>query len=406
MALVLRALLEFLRIIRIARGCISRFPDRGASLLALLGRKLNWWWRFWEKNFGDFGRPKSAERRFLETKASSYPVSLTGSSAVVREYVVAASYVPPSASHSSLHEQTEGQPTVTQAAQTIGVHPPVLDTLSVNHPYAFNPAGGPHHLPHPLDGRTLQVGSRSTGNLSAVSNRSRASDRYSIITNSRESLRATDGQPPRSPRAPHRQFGRGPDPARDPSRSRERPTRPSTPTTRPHSPTHWHPSRLEISTALPPTHGDGGPNPVVQPPASSSHAHEPLSPSPMSKIRRRRSSTIDVDIQNPSTESLPIFSSVNPPQITDEPFAMDKTVHSSSDSLAMNLRDEPAPGSPMSSNYPTSENFDLPEGRFVQLINSDQIPRYDMNATMQVGYHPIITHLHLLAEPAWRQPIM
>jgi hypothetical protein len=396
MALVLRALLEILRIIRLARGCIRRFPVRGASLLALLGRKLNWWRRFWQENFGDFGRPKSTERRFLETKASSYSVS--GDSAVVREYVVAASYVPQSASHPSLHEQIEGQPaTAAQTAQTIPVH----DTLSVNHPYVPNPPGGPHHLPHPLDGRTLQVGNRSTGNLSAVSNRSQASDRYSIITNSRESLRGPHGQTSRYPRGPHRQFGRGPDPARDPSRSRERPTRPSTPATRPHTPTHWHPPRLEISTASPSTHaalpsihaGDG-PNPVVQPSPSSPYAHGPRSPPPMSETRRRQSSTIDVDIrlQNPSTESLSIFSSANPPQITDEPFTMDKIVHSSSDSPAVNLRDEPAPGSPTSSNYPTSEDLNLPEGRFLQLINSDQVPRYTKDATMQVGY--IIQSLH------------
>ena len=398
MALVLRALLEILRIIRLARGCIRRFPVRGASLLALLGRKLNWWRRFWQENFGDFGRPKSAERRFVETKASLYSVSGDSAQAVVREYVVAASYVPQSASHPSLHEPIEGQPaTAAQTAQTIPVH----DTLSVNHPYVPNPPGGPHHLPHPLDGRTLQVGNRSTGNLSAVSNRSQASDRYSIITNSRESLRGPHGQTSRYPRGPHRQFGRGPDPARDPSRSRERPTRPSTPATRPHTPTHWHPPRLEISTASPSTHaalpsihaGDG-PNPVVQPSPSSPYAHGPRSPPPMSETRRRQSSTIDVDIrlQNPSTESLSIFSSANPPQITDEPFTMDKIVHSSSDSPAVNLRDEPAPGSPTSSNYPTSEDLNLPEGRFLQLINSDQVPRYTKDATMQVGY--IIQSLH------------
>jgi hypothetical protein len=375
MAPALNALLEFLRIIRIARQYLNRFPGRGASILAFLGRKLNQWWRFW---LGKFGRPKPVERRFLGTEASSYSVS--GGSGVVREYVVAASYVPPSASCASLHEQTERHPAT--VAPIVGVRPPpVPDTLSVVPPYVSNPPGGPSHLSHTLRGN------RSSGNLSGLSVQSRASDRFSVITNSRESMRATHGQPSRLPRAPHRQFGRGPDPAKDPTRSRERPTRPSTPATRPHTPTHpthtTQPPRLEIITSLPSPQGDGRLNPVVQPSASSSYTHEPLSPPPMSEIRRRQSSTIVVDIQNPSTESLSIASPINPPQITDEPFAIDSsTVHSSPDSPVVDLHDELLSVSPTSSNHPTLEDFFLPEGRFVQLINSDQIPRYEKNATM------------------------
>jgi hypothetical protein len=400
MALALRALLELLRIIRIVRNCIRRFPDRGASLLAFLGRKLkllNTWWRF---RLEIFGRPKPAERRFLGTEASSY-------SAVAGEYVVAASYVPPSASHPSLHEHTERQPaTVAQAAQTGSVHPPVLGTLSVNHPYVSNPPGGHPHLPDPLGGRS-GLGNRSTGNLSAVSIRSRASDRYSIITNSRESIRSTHGQPSsRHPRATHHQFGRGPDPARVPSRSRERPTRPSTPATRPHTPIHSiHPPRLEIITALPSSHGDGNASRVVQPSASSSYTHEPLSAPPTSETRGRRSSTIVVDIQNPSTDSLAMSPSANPPQITDEPSDMESsTIHSSPDSPAGDLLNEPSLGSPMSSNHPTLEDFSLPEGRFVQLINSDQIPRYTKNATIprvETAYHvkPLTTEFPYFPEP-------
>ena len=377
MAPALNALLEFLRIIRIARHYLKRFPGRGASILAFIGRKLNQWWRFW---LGKFGRPKPIERQFLGTEASSYSVS--GGSGVVREYVVAASYAPPSASRASLHELTD-RPTAA-VAQTVGVHPPpVPDTLSVDHPYV--PNGGPSHFSHALGGRTL--GNRSSGNLSALSVQSRASDRFSVITNSRESLRNTHGQPSRYPRAPHRQFGRGPDPARDPTRSRERPTRPSTPLTRPHTPTHpthiTQPPRLEVITSLPSAHGDGRLNPVVQPSASSSYTHEPLSPPPMSEIRRRQSSTIIVDIQNPSTESLSIASPTNPPHITDEPFAIDSsTDHSSPDSPVVNLHDELLSVSPTSSNHQTLEDIFLPEGRFVQLINSDQIPRYEKNATM------------------------
>jgi hypothetical protein len=387
--------LEFLRIIRIARriarNSIKRFPGRGASLLTFLGRTLNTWCRFW---LGNFGRPKPAERRFLGTEASSFSVS--GGSAV-REYVVAPSHVPASVSHPSLHEQP---------AAVVGVDPPAPASISVGHPHAPNPS-------HPIEGRSL--GNRSTGNLSAVSIQSSSSDRYSIITNSLKSISAPLGQPSRDRRAsgisiqsnasdrysiiansresirapldrldqPSRRatyplVGRGSDPARDPARSRERPTRPSTPATRPHTPIHsTHPPRLEIITALPSTHGDGdgNVNPVVQPSASSSYTHEPLSAPPMSEIRRRQSSTIVVDIQNPSTESLPISFSTNPPQITDEPLAMDSF------------------DSPTSSND-TLDNF-VPEGRFVQLINSDQIPRYDKNVTMQVSYTILPLHPYI-----------
>ena len=362
MAPVLKVLLEFLRIIRFAKDYIKRFPGRGVSLFTLLGRKLIAWWRFL---FGKFGHPKPVERPSLETQASSH--SISGGSAVVKEYVVAASYVPPSASHPSLHEQAERHPTAVTHTTGAHPHPPVPASLSVDIPHA-------HNTPHPLAGRT----NRSSGNLSALSFQSRASaDRFSIITNSRDSLRATHGQPSRLPRGTHRQFGRGP----DPSRSRERATRPNTPTTRPHTPIH--PPRLEIITSNPPfpLHEDTKVNPVFQPPASTSYTHEPLSPPTMSEIRRRQSSTsVVVDVQNPSTDSLPISTLANHPQISNEPFDIDSpTVHSSPDSPAVDLPDEP--GSPTFSNPPTVDYF-IPDGRFVQLINSDQIPRYEKNATM------------------------
>jgi hypothetical protein len=210
--------LELLRIIWISRDCIKRFPGRGASLLAFLGRKLNTWCRFW---LGIFG-----ERRFIRSEASSYSVS--GGSAVVREYdVVTASYVPASASHPSLHEHPLAESQPATVAPPVGVHPPVLAGDAVANPHTPN-------LVHPFGGRSFV--NRSSDNLSIVSIQSCASDRYSIITNSRESIRATNGQPSRLPRATRR----GPDSAR----SRERPTRPSTPTTPPPNahPPHPHPS--------------------------------------------------------------------------------------------------------------------------------------------------------------------
>ena len=350
---------EFLRILRFARNCIKRVPSRGraslASLLALLGRKLIICWRFW------FGHPKSAERPSVGSQASSYSVS--GDSAVVREHVIAASYVPAaSASNPSLHERTDEQPgTVTQfVAQTASVHLPVLESLPVDDLHGHSPL-------HPLDGRSFV--NRSSGNLSTISIESRASDRFSIITNSRESIRAPHGQPSRLPRAPHRQLGRGP----DPSRSRERATRPSSPTgtTRPHTPT-YPPSIL-----LHPTHGDGRVCPVFQPEPSTSYTHQP--PSHPHKIRtRRRGPTTSVILasQTPSTESLSITHSSDLPQETDEPFAIDSPTNSS-------VVDPTPPRSPTSSDHSSMDyGLRVPDGRSVELVNSEQIPRYSKNATM------------------------
>jgi hypothetical protein len=327
--MALNVLLEILRILRFARDCIKQFPG-GASLLALLGRKLTAWWRFWHGNLGSYhdGGQKPVKRPFIGTEASSYSVS--GGSAVVG-CVVAASYVPPSASRLSLvHERTDGQQQLTTVEHPVGTHPPVIASLSRN--------------------------------LSAASIQSRASERFSIITTSRYSIRTTHGQPPRLPRAIHRQFGRGPDPLR----TRERPTRPSsrpnTPSTRP----HIAPSapRFEIITTTLP-----------------SAAHRTSN-----EVRRGQSSTsFVVDIQSPSAESIPITPSTTNP-ITDDPHAMESaTAHSSPDSPVVVQHDGPVPGSPTPFNAATLYD-DLPEGRFVQLINSDQIPRYTKDAFMQVEY--------------------
>jgi hypothetical protein len=362
MAPVLNVLLKILRILRFARNCFKRFPGRGASLLSA-------WWRFWRGKLGSYRGRRPAKR----PKASSYSVS--GGSAVVGGYVVAASSVPPSASHPSLHERTDGQQQPATVAYSVGTHPPVIASLSVDHPYGHNP-------PQPLGTRGLV--NRSSGNLSAASVRSRASDRFSIITTSRDSLRATHGQPSRLPRAAHRQFGRGP----DPSRSRERPTRPSsrpnTPSTRPHTPSN--PSRPEIIPNLPTAaHGNGRVSPL-----------QPPSPPTSNEVRRRHSSTgFVVDVQNPSTESLPITPSTTDPPVTEEPLAMESaTAHSSPDSPVVDQHDEPVPGSPTSSNAAILD-YSLPEGRFVQLINSDQIPRYEKNPLMQVEYTILLPHPYI-----------
>ena len=357
--------LEFLHIIRVAKDYIKRFPCRGASLLAFLGRKLISWWRFC---FGRFGSLKSIESSPLGIQASSYSVS--GGSTIVREYVTAASSVPTSASRPSLHESADEQPaSVTQA---VGTHLPVPASISVDHSHA-------HNAPHPLDGRSLV--NHSYANLSAISIQSRASDKYSIITNSRESLRAPLGQPS-LPGVAHPQVGHG----TDSSWSRERETRPPIPTTLPHTPT-YPPLFENVTTNLPSSiHGDGKFDPVVQLSASPAYTPELQCPPTTSEIRRGQPSTsMVVSNQNPLAESLPISSLTNRRNATDGPFAIDTaTIHPSSELPAVNLHAELLPGPPTSSSPATVDYF-IPDNRIVRLINSDQILRYSRNATMYVG---------------------
>jgi hypothetical protein len=112
------------------------------------------------------------------------------------------------------------------------------------------------HRDHAHPTTTLGVGiygNRSSANLST---HSRASDRLSILhqTHSRESLHASAGQTTRFPRAPHRQFGRGP----SPSPSRERSPSPPGRVHQPSPTSRIHPlPRLELDTTnLHPTHVD------------------------------------------------------------------------------------------------------------------------------------------------------
>jgi hypothetical protein len=363
MSPILKALLQCLRILRLVREYIQTFPGRWTSLLAVLSRRLGLLWRGLRKP-GTSRGPKSSEPPLFGTSASRYPVSHSSTS---REYVIAASTVPESANYPSSQDRAEMQPAT--AVPTTGVPLTTQDSLSVDNLHPINP-------PLPFDGRILAH--RSSGNLSAVSVQSRASDRFSVITTSRESMRAIPvGQPSRLSRAPHRQFGRGP----DPSRSRDR-SRPDTTTSRPHTP-HELP-RLQVITSNAPhfSHGDDGVG-SVNLPSPSAYTHEPLSPPTMDRNNKKRSSTSLVfNVQNPSTDSLPISSTVNPLPLTEEPFAIDTTTaHSSPVTTPADLHDEG-----FSRSLTSISDYLLPEGRFVQLINSDQVPRYTKSVTMQVGF--------------------
>lgn len=300
-------ILALLSKLRFARDYTKRCLGRLALLSAFLSRrKFSKWWHSRPGKPDTSQTLKTADPPFLGIEANSCPVS--GSPAIVKQYTVAASSVPPLASLPSLHEHVERQPAT--AAPSIGVDAPPL-------------AAG-------RDPRAVNRRSASTG-----STKSRASERFSIITTSRDSTRARDDQP-------------------------SRPSRQSRPNTSHDSP---HPSPDIITTNLPSPsldHEDGRVSPVLQPWISSPHVHHSLNLSPMDEVRMRQSPTsFVVDVQNPSTESLPItgFSVVS-------------------------LHDEPVPGSPTSSNAPTLEY--LPYGRFVQLINPEQLSRHKKGALMQV----------------------
>ena len=123
----------------------------------------------------------------------------------------------------------------------------------------------------------------------------------------------------------------------------------------------------------------------------------------MDEDRRNLSSTSVVfNVQNPSTESPPSFSSTNSGQLTEVPGVIEAvTPYLSPVTAAADPHDEASIHS-----LATLDNL-LPEGRDVQLINSDQVPRYTKGITMQVDYIVMLLHLlHLLADSVSRRRTM
>ncbi|KAI0261589.1 hypothetical protein BC834DRAFT_459356 [Gloeopeniophorella convolvens] len=214
---------------------------------------------------------------------------------------------------------------------------------------------------------------RSTGNLSIRS----ASDRLSVIqaNSERESIRSSVGQPSRFSRAPHRQFGRGP------SRSNERDGPQSrSPSPSRHPPVHLPPAyqpqppRLEIN--IDHLHHPARGGSALDLPSAVSTTDGQLSPPTIRRNQRRQSSTsVVVGIENPSTESLPLSPSSRLEPFTEEPNVIDTpTAVSSPDSVITESIRERA--SQMSRPLSQISDFYLPEGRFIALIQSDQVPRY------------------------------
>ena len=384
MASILHVLLYFLRKLRSTKSSIHHCIKRWALFLAFLGRRFGINYLWYDGKRGTCHNPPQAERSF----------SRTGARLELGEFVVAASQVPASASHPSLHD----------VAGVTGVAPGQPQTTT---PTRASPPASiraePHRDPaHPAT--TLGVGIYSNRSSANLSTHSRASDRLGIIqTHSRESLHAPVGQTARFPRAPHRQFGRGP----SPSPSRERPSRSPSPPARVHQPSptsRLHPlPRLEVDTTnLHSTPGESRNSPI-NPPSAVSHAHEPLSPPGLHGNRRRQSSTsVVVGIVTPSTESLPLSPLANQHPLTEEPYTIGSPIEPPTPVAdAPDAREESPQHSPIASSPSATSDLELPDGRFLQLINSEQVPRYTKEVTVQVDYFiTSIKPLSLFVGPA------
>ena len=362
---LLRILLEILRRLRPAKDHIERFLRCWPSLLAYLVRKMRESRFLWPSKPGTIRNPKPAESSFRRD-GPGFPSVSSGSVCTggIGGYVVAASTVPTSADQPMGHGRAELQPDTAPPT-------PTLATLTVDPPWAQGPSMtnytvGSSHANH------------SSGNLSV---QSRASSRPSTISFSRTSLCAPvqNDRPSQDPRATYRQFGRGPGTSRPRGRSSRSPSpQPSLNTAQP--------DRLDIARtgAHTYTQPDGAISSTTVPQGlmdlRSSAFHTQEWPGQRAiRPQKKRTTSIGLNVQNPSMESLPT-TSINAQEITEEPMAMSTSTHPS---LHISPSDRAETASQISRTASSSTSvFALPEGCFLQLITSDQIPRYTKNVTM------------------------
>ena len=372
MSSLLRILLEFFRRLRPAKDHIKRFLRYWPSLLAYLVRKMGEWRFLWPSSPGTIRNLKPAEPPFPGDRAGSPSVSCgsvcTGG---IGGYPMAASTVPASANQPMGRGRAELQPDSAPPTPTLATL--TVDPWSLGSSTTIHTVGSSH-------------ANHSSGSLSGLSTHSRASDRLSLMSASRTSLRASvqNDRPSRDPRATHRQFGPGPGASRSRSRGRSSRSLSPKPSLNTAQPANLDIARTGAHTYLPP---DGVINPTIGPqsltdlPSSSYTQERPGRPD----IRRQKQKTTSIgwNVQTPSTESLPIIT-VTAQEITQEPMAMDMDAHSSR-SISPSERAETASQNSHTASSATSVlplPLPLPEGRTLQLINSDQIPRYTKNATM------------------------
>ena len=378
MASLLGTLLEILRILRSsAKTHIRRFPRScWGLLLAYLGRKLSEWWCSCPSKQGTHRNPKPANPSFPGGRGGSCLVSCSSTRGCAAR--VAASTVPVSAGAAN-RQSREGAGSQPETALPSS---PIPATLSVDPPWVPSPN---------LNPRSHWVGERSptnhsSGNLSVQS----AGDSLSMISISRTSLPAPvqNDRPSQDPRETYGQFEPGPGASRSRGRSSRSPSpKPSLNTAQPHyfdiAPTGMHIH----------AHADRGISPTISPqismdfPSPSSRTREQLSPP---TIRRGTQSTTSIgwDIQNPSTESLPNTPLISAREFTEALMTVGTSAHSPHISLA----DRSETHSHTASSAPSDHIIlQVPEGRVVQLINSDQLPRYAKGTTVQVDYFFIAT---------------
>jgi hypothetical protein len=173
MASVLKIILGFLRRLRFPKGCYTKGCSLWAWLLTFIFRKLGLS-RLWRKSPGTSHKEKPADPSVFCVDARGYS-ALGGSIDVV-----AASTVPTSASLPDLRECAPRQ--LTTGIPSDPITSPVLITGNLTADRALSAYD------------VTLPGNRSSANLSILSC---ASDRLSILTQSRASLRAPVGQPSR-----------------------------------------------------------------------------------------------------------------------------------------------------------------------------------------------------------------
>jgi hypothetical protein len=192
-----------------------------------------------------------------------------------------------------------------------------------------------------------------TGSCTGFSMYSRTSTRLSITQSHSPAFLNPLLQPPRrqpkgNPKAAHRQFGCGP----------------ST-------------ENLE---------GSSHPHALVN--VTGVHGHHGGQPS----------TNVAVGIENPSTESLPRSQVVDSPTLQEEPYSIGSPAVHLSPSRPPNLPEESPQLTPTAS---LIYDFEIPEGRFLQMIVSEQVPRYTKSITVSVNdINYTIKLSRLLADPA------
>ncbi|KAN0131684.1 hypothetical protein V8E53_010526 [Lactarius tabidus] len=112
----------------------------------------------------------------------------------------------------------------------------------------------------------------------------------------------------------------------------------------------------------------------------TSNLHASVNPTGVHGHHLAQSSmSVAVQIENPSTESLPRSQLVDPPTLQEEPYSIGTPTVHSSPSNPPNLPE----GSPQLA--PTASlifDLEMPEGRFMQMIVSEQVPRYSKSVTV------------------------